>query len=470
MHLVVWRQVTPFFLALFTGALAFAQPPVLVMSDGTVTPITEENRLDVLGIPNKSVETVVAHGITWNLDYQDSPGVGFYDTVAGNARRATLAQAINYVSDVINQPGGVVDLTVMSVNVNSGMLASAGPLVSGFLNNPTTNNGAVFKHILNGGVDPIPGFPDGKVQVNFFWNYTLGNGSVAPATYDLLSVLIHELTHALGLLRSIAFLEGSGQTCESSSPRPDGTGWFGDTPGEYAAWDTFLRTGNNNAFVNGSFLYVGNASYFTGGDGGVFFAGPQAVAAYGTRPPVYAPPSFQCGSSLSHWQSGIGAVMEPSIAAGVARRTYAAFEIATLRDLGYTNAADPNLGGGDTPPSLVQIIGPGVVEENEPFTFSLYTEGGSGTFTYQWFKDGAPIPGETQPTFSRAAATNADAGFYVAAVSAGAKATTQSAPFYLQVVPAGMLPLAGDIIVVVLTVALIFGGPVFLRLRKSSTD
>ena len=54
-------------------------------------------------------------------------------------------------------------------------------------------------------------------------------------------------------------------------------------------------------------------------------------------PPVLAQP----GSSISHWQLGIpgGAVMFPSFANGTENRTFAAWEVAALQDLGYSVTA-----------------------------------------------------------------------------------------------------------------------------------
>ncbi len=74
------------------------------------------------------------------------------------------------------------------------------------------------------------------------------------------------------------------------------------------------------------------------------FVGTNATNNYGAYPPVYAPPTFVSGSSLSHWDPSVPgrAVMEPSTPSGVTFREYLIVEIGALRDIGYTNATEPS--------------------------------------------------------------------------------------------------------------------------------
>lgn len=85
------------------------------------------------------------------------------------------------------------------------------------------------------------------------------------------------------------------------------------------------------------------------------FRGTNAQTSYGAFPPVMTPATWATGTSLSHWQGpttaapslpvtqqgGVNAIMNPSVAPGVQNRTLRAFEMQTLRDLGYT--LDPTL-------------------------------------------------------------------------------------------------------------------------------
>lgn len=59
-------------------------------------------------------------------------------------------------------------------------------------------------------------------------------------------------------------------------------------------------------------------------------------------------------------------------------------------------------------------------------------ESGTGPFTYQWSKDGVPLPGETRATFFRTAWTTTDSGSYRVAISNGLGSAT-SAPWIQEV-------------------------------------
>ncbi len=328
---------------------------LIAYSDGTLVKITDENRKAIFGdeyLVQKDIFT--AHGVTFNITYQDV-NTGFNDPTYGPQRKATLELALSYVASVINCPGGRVDINVSSVYLAGQYLANAGPIVVWTLPLvPGVNNGCVYQHLLNGSVDPNgPDYPDMQLTVNWNYSYNLGTGNPGPTQFDLLSVLIHEITHGLGFLSAIAYNDSS---CGGS--RPNGTGWSGTQPDIYPAMDTYLVTGNNNYFINSSFYFIGQNNYFTGGDNGVYCAGPEASSVWGTRPRIYAPSTYVCGSSISHWNS-LGGVMDPSIAPGVKKREYLPFEVAFLRDIGYVNASLPS-GEGE---GLVE--GEGIIEGEE---------------------------------------------------------------------------------------------------------
>lgn len=61
-----------------------------------------------------------------------------------------------------------------------------------------------------------------------------------------------------------------------------------------------------------------------------------------------------------------------------------------------------------------------IVTEGEPLTLAAEVGGGEGPFTYQWFKDGAPMAGATGQQFRLVAAAGSDAGLYAVVVANGA--------------------------------------------------
>lgn len=97
--------------------------------------------------------------------------------------------------------------------------------------------------------------------------------------------------------------------------------------------------------------------------------------------------------------------------------------------------------------SPIDVTGPtpagGWVTEGESIEFSVLVNSPNGSVSYQWFKDGAEIPGATSRTYLIASLTVADTGHYSCRVidETPAEATTPTA--YLQVFAEGELPLSG---------------------------
>ncbi len=340
---------------------------ILAYSNGTVIKLTEENRDAVFGeerLQTKDLFTV--HGVNFNINYQDI-NTGFNDPTLGPQRKAILQSALEYIASVLNVPGGVVDINASSVYLAGQYLANAGPIVVWYEPIiPGINNGCVFQHLLNGSVDPNgPTLPDMQLTVNWNYTYNLDADDPGPMEFDLLSVLIHEITHGIGFLASIAYNDSG---CGGGT-RPNGTGWTGSQPDIYTAFDTFLVTGNNNYFINSSFNYIGQNNYFLGVDNGVYCSASGATGLWGTRPRIYAPSVYECGSSISHWNN-LGGIMDPNISPGTKKRAYLPFEVAFLKDIGYVNAAEPSSEGEGVIEGEGITEGEGSVEgvaEGEPF-------------------------------------------------------------------------------------------------------
>lgn len=304
---------------------------VLALSNGQRIPLSE-----VPPMAGGAKDFQVYGGIEFTITYADPAGVGFNaPSPDGPLRQALLLSVLEYIADVLNQPGGKCDIEVQpSINVNSGTLAYAGPWVFWNVGASGVNNGATFNHLHDGASDPSPTYGDMRLTVNWYHNYYMGTGTPSGSQYDLYSILLHEMTHGLGYLCSIVYDD---VTCSSGS-RPRGSGWTGSQPDIYTSFDMMVETGNGHPFIGSSYTYVGASSYFLGGDGGVFSTASQAASVLGTQATIYAPPSYECGSSMSHWNY-LGGVMDPSIMAGAMKREYTPFEIAFLRDIGYVNAA-----------------------------------------------------------------------------------------------------------------------------------
>ncbi len=156
---------------------------------------------------------VCGHFNVYYDDYNFIPLDGFADPTLGPTRRQTLCAVLSYIESIIQFPSGQMDLFVQrsfSPTNPSGavsFLAFAGP----FLTAPTTDgivDGYLHQHITTG-IDPNNIQYDARVTVNFDQAagqpicYDYINGPAPSCCYDLYSVLLHEMTHALGWISYI---------------------------------------------------------------------------------------------------------------------------------------------------------------------------------------------------------------------------------------------------------------------------
>ncbi|TND07261.1 MAG: Uncharacterized protein FD123_3406 [Bacteroidetes bacterium] len=181
--------------------------------------------------PQNSVNpTAVITCGKFRLYYEDINQVaaaGFDDASLGAVRRATLCAVLNYVESVIDiNVNGTTDfidlyieLSVSSFNagdMTDNYLAQAGPYFGpGFGTAPGIYNGYFFDHAVSG-TDPAPGQYDAHIKVNFASSYNDDTGMYYPidywndyltttdiCSYDLYSVMLHEVTHAMGFLSCV---------------------------------------------------------------------------------------------------------------------------------------------------------------------------------------------------------------------------------------------------------------------------
>ena len=265
--------------------------------------------------------------ITFNFTYADvdnNTGFGFDDAVEGATRRATVDAVTVYLNSVLDHDGRVDINWNQSINdPTAGTLASMGPF---FFANQGFSNGFVFDHATTGN-DPLPGTPDGQGEVNFGRNWNSDLSGPAGNEFDLFTVVLHEITHSMGFLS--LFDETSGDTVIT---------------GTRAVFDQFIEDGAGNRLLSGS-NFVGDVSDFTSDD--LFFnTGSE-------RFKLFAPSSFQGGSSISHFDPSVAGqnIMFPSIAPGVSRREYSEADLAVLETIGWNLRAIPE------PTSALILIG-----------------------------------------------------------------------------------------------------------------
>ncbi len=274
------------------------------------------------------VVSPVQAAFNWNFTYNDvvnNTNVGFDDPTFGAPRRATFEAVANYVSSTLDG-SGTIDFTLNNSQTDGGgALASAGTLY--FTSPNGFSNGILFQHASTG-TDPLGGTHDGSATFDFGYNWNSETDAPAGSEFDLYTVSLHELTHALGFA-SLADANGDSQIS-------------GGNPGVYGVFDSFLERGDGTALFSttGGATFEGTAGDLTSED--VFFDGPNARASNGGQPiKMYAPSPYEPGSSISHIDSSLGfAVMTPSIAPGVEKRTYSAQDLGILQDVGWTVAPE----------------------------------------------------------------------------------------------------------------------------------
>ena len=274
--------------------------------------------------------------ISWDFNYTDAAGTGFNDPVDGPARQAAMLAAANQFSDMFASDftnSATIDLDVKSEdNPFDGVLASCigGDTWGG---SEGFTLGETVRHKLQVGGDLNGTTADALVSVNFAQPWELDPNVTPDAShYDFYSTLDHEFTHALGFASSISE--------EGHSP-------FGYNYNEWALYDSFLKTAAGEPVIDPITFATNIPLWFsnkTGGPspaGGIFFWGPDAMAANGGKPVgLFSPSPWQNGSSISHIDDMnpdyAGYLMLAAVGTGPSARSYSDIEIGMLQDLGYT--------------------------------------------------------------------------------------------------------------------------------------
>ena len=221
---------------------------------------------------------------------------------------------------VVGAPVTITTKLIGQSNPGSNFLASS---FTNFAGGGAGYYGTVVQKKILTGIDANGAVADSQLTWNFAYPWGLGD-TVAGNQYDFQSVAMHEMVHSLG------FLSGIG------SPASIDTNW--------STYDSFLSTSAGTAVIDPNYTF--NTAYtanLTGGNGGLYFDGPNAVAAYGGLVPLYTPGTWASGSSVTHLNptpvkpaGTTGYLMDPSDGYGLGVRVITPVEVGILEDLGYT--------------------------------------------------------------------------------------------------------------------------------------
>jgi len=284
------------------------------------------NLLDLFRPPSTTASVAVRQGAGAGslLQFQFVYGSGsqLWSPAARSSLESAAAALAAYI--VVDSPVVVTFDVTGEFSLLSSTLATAGSDFStagpGFL--PT-----VVQHKILTGVDSNGSDADGDINWNFAQNWATGD-SIAYGQYDLESVALHELTHTLGFL---SYTDQPGSNT--------GTTW--------TVFDSFLVNADGTTAIGSDYLwrnaYTPN---LTGGNGGLYFGGTNAVAAFGGLVPLYTPGSWESGSSISHlndrtFTGSNRTLMNAQVFSGKGIRVLSPVELGILADLGYTIAPQP---------------------------------------------------------------------------------------------------------------------------------
>lgn len=173
--------------------------------------------------------------------------------------------------------------------------------------------------------------PDGDIDVNWNSNWALGDNeprgddeSGTQAPDDFKATIMHELLHTLGFDTGIS---GPGSPQGKNHP----------------TFDSFVVNADGAKVVGDDYTF--NPAYepnLTGGDGGLFFGGPHAMAAYDGKPVPLLTDAPWNVSNLAHLNGHVFTgenkkMMNPGDDGdGAEVRVLSPVELGILEDLGYT--------------------------------------------------------------------------------------------------------------------------------------
>src|SRR5690606_36647114 len=152
-------------------------------------------------------------------------------TTVGALRRRTVCEVLSYIGSIIDVKGSPDVIIRASQTDGSGFLAAAWPFFSGAVGGFAS--GTFYDHITTG-TDPTPAPGSYDAMVTFDFEFSYNDDWYAPPgnSIDLFSVMLHEITHALGVFSLI---------------RPDGSSALG---GGYSLFDRRMLDGSGARMVD----------------------------------------------------------------------------------------------------------------------------------------------------------------------------------------------------------------------------
>lgn len=277
------------------------------------------NLLDLFRAPGTSATMLVNQGaVRFAFDYTSGAEHWTPERRAALEAVATTVGTYFFVTAPVTLTYAVTGLD----NPDTQILATAG---SNFVGNENEFLRSVVQVKVVEGVDANGAAADGVINWNFAYPWALG-APVGPNDLDFRTVAVHELMHSFGFLSRID---------------PDGN--------DHRFWSVFdghVVAPDGTKVISSDFTW--NTAYdgnLNGHNGGLYFAGPSAVAAFGGLVPLYTSDPWSA-SSVVHLDESVSTggqvvLMLPWLQYGPGVRVLSAVELAILKDLGYTVLLEP---------------------------------------------------------------------------------------------------------------------------------
>lgn len=302
------------------GSYTYTPATGFTGNDSFVVAVTDTgfhiNLLDLFRPASTSASVAVSQGaLASKLRFQFVYGSGseYWSSAARSALESAATQLSSYI--VVTSPVTITyAVTGAHYPLLNSTLASAG---SDFINDGSGFLQTVVQDKIQTGYDANGSAADGTIDWNFVKSWGYGS-SISSSQYDFQSIAMHELLHTLGFLSNI-----------------DQAG--SNTGKIWTLYDSYVSNGAGIRAINSS-DYSWNTAFdsnLTGGNGGLYFSGPHAVAANGGMVALYTPSPWGAGSSISH-PSGSRTLMSAVVSTGTGPRVLSPVELGILADIGYT--------------------------------------------------------------------------------------------------------------------------------------